>query len=424
MTNVAALQPEPAPIVACTISRDVQNFDLLIEDMEAELGETWGDLSFADASLFLGQPEAAKLEFVALAVDNQDEHNLTQISALIKQAKEMDLKVILIAEEVSPIALHQLLRLGADDFVPYPLPEGALHEAIERVRQPSSATVHPRPDAAEGAAAQASAPSFKATGDRDGVVLPVHGLAGGCGATTFVTNLAWELATVEKKNAPRVCIMDLDFQSGSVSTYLDLPRRDVIFDVLSDTAHTDSDAFLQAMLTFNDKLSVFTAPSEMLPLEIVGSDDIDRLLQMARTNFDFVLIDMPKTVVQWTETVLHHAHVYFAMMELDMRSAQNALRLLRALKAEELPFEKLRFALNRAPKFTDLTGKSRVKRLAESLDIDIELLLPDGGKQILQANDHGLPLAESSAKNPLRKEIQKLAKSLHEHNKSAEAGRS
>lgn len=424
MTNVAALQPEPAPIVACTISRDVQNFDLLIEDMETELGETWGDLSFADAGLFLAQPEAAKLEFVALAVDNQDEQNLTLISALIKQAKEMDLKVILIAEEVSPIALHQLLRLGADDFVPYPLPEGALHEAIERVRLPSAATVHPRPEGHDGATAQAAAPSFKASGDRDGVVLPVHGLSGGSGATTFVTNLAWELATIDKKNPPRVCIMDLDFQSGSVSTYLDLPRRDLIFDVLSDTAHTDSDAFLQAMLTYNDKLSVFTAPSEMLPLEIVGSDDIDRLLQMARTNFDFVLIDMPKTVVQWTETVLHHAHVYFAMMELDMRSAQNALRLLRALKAEELPFEKLRFALNRAPKFTDLTGKSRVKRLAESLDIDIELLLPDGGKQILQANDHGLPLAESAAKNPLRREIQKLAKSLHEHNKSAEAGRS
>jgi pilus assembly protein CpaE len=46
------------------------------------------------------------------------------------------------------------------------------------------------------------------------------------------------------------------------------------------------------------------------------------------------VIDMPGTVVQWTETVLNAAHVYFALMELDMRSAQNALRLIRALKAE------------------------------------------------------------------------------------------
>ena len=39
MNSRAALQPEAAPVAACTVSRDVQSFDLLIEDMEAELGE-------------------------------------------------------------------------------------------------------------------------------------------------------------------------------------------------------------------------------------------------------------------------------------------------------------------------------------------------------------------------------------------------
>ena len=42
----AMQQPDPSPIVACTISRDVRNFDLLIEDMETALGEAWGDLCF------------------------------------------------------------------------------------------------------------------------------------------------------------------------------------------------------------------------------------------------------------------------------------------------------------------------------------------------------------------------------------------
>jgi pilus assembly protein CpaE len=81
----------------------------------------------------------------------------------------------------------------------------------------------------------------------------------------------------------------------------------------------------------------------------------------------------------------------------------------------------MRYALNRAPGFTDLSGKSRAKRLAESLDIDIELWLPDGQKPVTQANDHGLPLAETAAKNPLRKELQKLAKSLHDVNQTAAA---
>jgi pilus assembly protein CpaE len=165
---------------------------------------------------------------------------------------------------------------------------------------------------------------------------------------------------------------------------------------------------------------VFTAPPDMLPLDIVNGEDIERLIDMAQQNFDFVIIDMPTTIVSWTETVLNRAHVYFALMQLDLRSAQNVLRLVRALKAEGLPADKLRFVLNRAPKFTDLSAKSRVKRMAESLDISIEVQLPDGGPQVTQANDHGLPLAESNAKNPIRKELQKLAKSLYELN-NAEA---
>ncbi|WP_461306364.1 AAA family ATPase [Albidovulum sp.] len=413
MSSVAALQPEPTPIVACTISRDVSNFDLLIEDMEAELGESWGDLGFEDAIQFMAQPDADGLEFVAVAVDSEDEADLARISAVIAAAKEKSIKVILIADEVSPMALHQLLKLGADDFVPYPLPENALHEAIERLR------AAPTPE--QLAMAEAASPNFKPKGDRNGVILPVHGLAGGTGATNFAVNLAWELATIQKEDAPRVCLLDLDFQYGSVSTYLDLPRREAVYEMLSDTASVDHVSFLQALLTFNEKLHVMTAPSEMLPLDIVTSEDINRVLDVARANFDFVIVDMPSTVVQWTEAVLHQAQLYFAMIELDMRSAQNALRMIRALKSEELPYEKLRFVLNRAPKFTDITGKGRVKRLAESLDISIEVQLPDGTKQVTQSNDHGLPLAETAPKNPLRKEIAKLAKSVFEVSKASEA---
>ncbi len=411
MTSSAAMKPEAEPIIACTVSRDVQNFDLLIEDMETELGESWGDLSFEDAAAFLAQPDASSLDFVAIAVDDQDEDELPRIGDLIALAKEKRVRVILIAEEVSPMALHHLLRRGADDFVPYPLPEGALHEAIERLRAPAPVAVPDQP------APQAMPPApYHAPGaGRNGSVLPVHALAGGVGASTFAVNLAWELCVTRKKDPPSVCLLDLDLQFGSTSTYLDLPRREAVFELLSDTEAMDGEAFHQALQPFNDKLHVLTAPADMLPLDLIGPDDVARLIDMARANFDFVIIDMPRTLVQWTETALNRAEVYFVLMELDMRSAQNALRFVRALKSEDLPHEKLRFALNRAPKFTDLSGKSRVKRMAENLDIDIELMLPDGGRQISQANDHGLPLAETAAKNPLRKEFQKLAASVFEH---------
>ncbi len=412
MSGNAAVLVEPAPIVACTISRNVQEFDLLIEDMEAELGESWGDLSIDDALAFFGQPDAESLEFIAVAMDEEDEPNLARYAEVIRKAATHGIKAIVIAEEVSPIALHQLLKMGAEEFVPYPLPEGALHDAIERLRTPE-----PEP---EPARPEPRAPTTGSGENHDGVVLGVHGLAGGVGATTLAVNLAWELANIDKDNPPAVCLLDLDLQFGTVSTYLDLPRREAVYELLSDTESADEESFNAAMISFNEKLQVLTAPSDMLPLDLVSDEDIRRIVAMARAKFDYVVIDMPKTVVLWTETVLQASHVYFAPVELDMRSAQNTLRMIRALKSEELPVDRLRYILNRAPKFTDLNGKGRVKRMAESLDISIDVLLPDGGKQVIQAGDHGLPLAESAPKAPLRKEIAKLAKSVHDVNQSAE----
>ncbi len=400
-------QQETAPILACTISRDVQNFDLLIEDMETAMGETWGDLGFAEAIAFFGQPEADALEFVALAIDSEDEDNLVMLSEIVKQARERDVAVILIAEDVSPPTLHALMRHSNGEFVPYPLPENELNEAIERIRQKAEALAHPVPD---------DRPRLNSGSDKQGAVFAVHGLAGGTGASTLAVNLAWELAhaSKDKDSAPSVCLLDFDLQFGSVSTFLDLARREVVYEMLSETETMDHDVFAQALITYEDKISVLTAPADMLPLDMITPEDIERILLLARAHFDYVVIDMPSTLVQWTETVLHEAHVYFCMLELDMRCAQNTLRFKRALQAEQLPIEKLRYVMNRAPKFTDLNGKSRVKRLAESLDISIDLSLPDGGKPILHAGDHGLPLANSCAKNPLRREIAKLAAQIHE----------
>lgn len=416
MSGSAAMQNDPEPIIACTVARDVQEFDLLIEDMEAELGEAWGDLGFEDALTFFDQPDANALEFVAIAMDDRDETDLSKAANVIKAAMDKGIKAIVIAEELSPIALHQLLQMGAAEFVPYPLPEGALREAIGRLRAPAPLSQN----------TNAADKNKNNAGGREAVILAVQPMAGGTGATTLAVNLAWELSQLDRKKRrkkkaktpPRVCLLDFGLQFGSVATYLDLPRRDAVYELLSDTDVMEFDTFSQALVTYDDDLHVLTAPPEMLPLDMIGPDDVKRLIEMARQNFDYVIIDMPTTVLHWTETVLNAAHIYFATMDLDLRSAQNTLRMIKALKSEELPVEKLRYVLNRAPKFTDLSGKSRVKKLADSLDISIELQLPDGGKAVTQANDHGQPLMLAAAKNPLRRELHKLAQSVHAVNQA------
>jgi pilus assembly protein CpaE len=189
-----------------------------------------------------------------------------------------------------------------------------------------------------------------------------------------------------------------------------------VLELLSNTEGLDGDAFEQALQTHADRLHVFTAPSDLVPLDLIDSKDVDRLIETARAGFDYVLIDMPPAMADWGEAVLNAAHVCFAVLGLDMRAAQNTLRVKRVLTSEGLPFHKFRFVLNRAPGFADFQGRSRVRRLAESLGISIEIQLPDGGKPVADAADEGVPLAEAAPKNALRKEIAKLARQIHEVN--------
>ncbi len=432
MSNVAIIETQPSALEACTISRHIENYEMVIDAMEKTFGESWGDVPFDDAPTFLMRKDSEALRFLILAMNMADEGDLDQICAIVAQGKARGLAVIALSDAISPAAMHKFMRAGVDDFLPYPLPDDALDESIARLKDDFAAKLAAK-EAAEMAAEMAMAapatlhsaeiisPNFKPKGDRDGVILPLHGLAGGVGTSALAVNLAHEMALLGAESKSRVCLIDFNFQFGNAATYLDLPRRDAVMDFLSEAALSDSETMLEAMQTTKDGLYVLTSPAEMMPLEIITPADVAHILDMAHANFDYVIIDMPTTIVSWTETVLTKADVYFAVVGLDLRSAQNVLRLLRALKTESLPYEKLRFALNRAPGFTDLAAKARVKRMADSLDISMELQLPDGGVQVAQSCDQGMTLAQTAPKNPLRREIQKLAKSLIEVNTAQNA---
>jgi pilus assembly protein CpaE len=425
-SNLAKL-PDPEPLRAVTVSRDVQEFDLLIEDMEAELGDGWGDLTFEEALDFLGQEDAADLEFIVVAANQEDEDDLTPVLDVIRDAKAAGLGVILVAEELGPKAMHELLRAGADDFSPYPLPEQALAQAVARLRAPGGKggaqalapgmPAPPPPGATVGADAATLTASPTGGGfvptPGEGALFAFQSSSGGNGATTIAVNVAWEWATIGKNEAPKVCVIDLGLQFGSVATYLDVPRKPTIYEVLTDIGSMDDQAFLQSLTPYRDKLAIFPAPVEVLPLDVVGAAEITQLLKLARATFDVVIVDMPNAVTPWTEAVIESADIFFVVCELEMRSAQNTLRLQRLLQAEGIARERVGFLLNRAPGKLDMTGRGRIDKFADSLDVKFHSILADGGKQVTEVNDQAGPLKELAASNAFTKDVSKLTKELH-----------
>ena len=355
--------------------------------------EGWVASSFKTADSMLREVAASGGSFMVIGVTSEDEANISAARELIGDAKLSGLKVILLAEALSPASMHAMMRAGADDFAPLPLPIDALSDSAARLRFGANAP-------------------FSGSTSRNGLVFPVYGVAGGVGSTTFAINLAWETALETAKEGKQVALLDFNFQYGTVATYLDLPRREAIYELLSDTSTMDEEGLSQALATYNKRMAVLTAPMDVLPYDIIGPDDVKTMLDLARINYDYIFVDLPQTLTHWSDLVLTESEQFFAVMQSDMRSAQNVLRFLRAVKSEDLPIEKVALCLNKAPTMMDVSGKNRAKRLEESLGLGFSHRFPDGGKQVISACDQGAPLARAAKNNALRKEIRKVAKTI------------
>lgn len=384
-----------APLEALAILRSARSADELGRHFDEVFGDrTWETARIEDAAKAISDAVERGASYLVIAVDSEGSGELAAATAAIAAARSAKLRVLLLAEQITPAGMHELLRAGAEDFAPLPLAPGVLAEAVDRLKRPVSGGL-----TANG----------EGSGKRSGQIHTCFGVAGGVGASTLAINLAWEMATELRKGAEKVCILDFNFQFGSVATYLDLPRREAIYDLLSDTAGLDEEGFSQALSTYASSLSVLTAPMDALPLDIVGPEDVGRILDVARHSFDHVVVDMPSTLADWSDLVLVESTNFYAVMEGDMRSAQNMLRFLRTIRAEDLPLDHVSPVLNRAPGFTDIAGKSRAKKLAASLGVEFTLRLSDGGNAVAASCDQGQPLAQGARSNALRKEIRGLA---------------
>jgi pilus assembly protein CpaE len=143
----------------------------------------------------------------------------------------------------------------------------------------------------------------------------------------------------------------------------------------------DSDFFLSALQGYDDRLQVLTAAADMLPLDLFA-----RRHRAAHRHgagaFRFRRHRHARHRRAVDRNGADAAEHYYALMELEMRSAQNALRLIRALKAEGLALEKLRFVLNRAPRSPICPAGPAPGAWPKASTSSSPCMLPDGGAQV------------------------------------------
>jgi len=364
----------------------------LSDSIDAVFGKSsWASDSYDGARSAIFKDANPGSKVILLAIDREDEGGLARAEKFILDVTSCGAVCVLVVADLSTAAVHRLMRAGAADFAPFPLPDGALIQATNRARILKQ-TEH----------------SANASGQR-GVILPVYHTAGGAGATTFAVNLAWELHTEVKKSGRSVALIDLDFQYGACATFLDLPRRQAVFELLSNPSVADVSGLNAAMTTFHNEMSVLTSPPDPVPLDLVESGEVEEMLTIAANVFDFVVVDLPVALLSFSDRLLENAHIFFNVMQLDMRNAQNAARFLRAAEAEGMAIDRIEHVLNRAPSTLDLAAKNRARQFERSLGIEFTHRVPDGAEAVEAACDQGAPLAIAAKRNPVRAAIRKIA---------------
>ncbi|CAA9222242.1 MAG: hypothetical protein AVDCRST_MAG10-740 [uncultured Acidimicrobiales bacterium] len=264
----------------------------------------------------------------------------TGLSALQAIHDETPATSLVLAFAKRPDAsLRDIIRTGAMDLLQLPVADKSLHDAVER------AVAMSRSQPAEPAAAtvQASVPAANL-----GTVFTVSSATGGCGKTFYATNLAYYLHQYTGK---RTCIVDLDLQFGEVSTALRLRPRFTISDILSreDIDDVDLAAHIEEYVVTHDSgVMVLPAPKDPSDADRIHPVDVQRVIEAARTKFDYVIVDTPAALTEIVLAAFDMSNQLYVMATLDLPSIRHMGVFLNTLEKLKISSDNVKLILNKA----------------------------------------------------------------------------
>jgi pilus assembly protein CpaE len=230
--------------------------------------------------------------------------------------------------------------------------------------------------------------------------------AGGVGVTTLAIQTALSLLG-GKGNAASVCLIDLDFQHGACVDYLDLEPRLDLSEIEPRPERLDRH-LLEVMLSHHASgLAVIAAPNR--PAEMRSFDPlvVTRILDLVSANFDYVVIDMPRTWFSWTDNILQGSNKLFIVSEMTVPGLRLAKQLLSAIRERLGEGSNPQVIVNRFEQRMFTPGLRRAD-IEKALGPAFAGAIPNNYRIVREAIDRGIPLEDVKPGNNVAAAIKKL----------------
>ena len=286
-----------------------------------------------------------------------------------------------------PLDEHEGMRMamqaGARDFLPEPVAAEELQAALERMLHELHADQGGR-----------------------GKLVAVMNAKGGSGASMLACNLAHQLSV----QGGRTLLLDLDLQFGSLAHSLDVVPTHSHTDVLQQIDSLDGVALRGFCSHFSPTLHVLGGRTDELCLsQDIRLEQLDSLLRLARSTYDWVVVDLPRHIDHLTGITLEQSDRVYIVLQQSLSHLQDANRLVRILRDDlGVQSNRLQVVLNRF----DKNSPFKPKDISDALRCSDLQKLPNDYAVVSESQNTGVPLELHSPRAPVTLGLRELGREL------------
>ncbi|MFC7517919.1 CpaE family protein [Herbaspirillum sp. GCM10030257] len=238
-----------------------------------------------------------------------------------------------------------------------------------------------------------------------GKVLAFMSCKGGSGATFLATNLGYQLAEDRK-----VLLIDLNLQFGDALSFLhDGKPASTLASIARDIRRLDGSFLAASSVRITENYSILAAPEDLSEAVDIKPAHIDAILNLAVTQYDFVLLDVGRTVDPVSIKALDHAYRIFPVLQAGLPYLRNTKKLLDTFNALGYPAEKAELIVNRFDKRGDI-GVDDIRRLAGSTRLHT---VPNSYKDVSTSINQGNPLIKTASSNTVSRILADITAALN-----------
>ena len=366
-------------ISTIVISEDSHTVELL----KLYLDE-FGEFSFlAGTSDFVKAYDAVNelsKALVIVDISQYQEQGLNFVSKVVSEFPHC--KAIALCDKPDVDLVIRAMRVGASDFLAMPLIKTKFFEVLDK------------------ALADFNDEKPKKSKCR---VISVYSNKGGVGKTSIATNLALELAKITKEN---VALIDLNFQLGDVTTFLDLKPSFNISYMLQNLDKINEDFLLSTLEKYKDtSLYVLADPPYFKQVDDVLTKNISKLFSILRDTFSYVVVDTSSGFGSKEMSVLEYSDLVFFVTIINLPALRNCQRCLELFEKLGLEQDKIQILINRYMENDEINADE----VEEVLGRKLYWKIPNNYFTMMSAINKGIPVSEVNADSNVALSYKNLA---------------